>query len=352
MREAPIRYRLEKASAARWLGAAKIQYLLAWSATTLLTTIAVQIGLLPMMIFYFHRVSLSSPLANLVEGALVFAVMIAGVLFLGAQALISAFSPLLSMVTNWLGETTMRAAEFLAAWPAKSINVADRGILSFVFDAVFFALLCIFIFLLDRWNPCSRKMRPLQPLLILSPIFITLTWAMVFLPSSPDFARGRLSLTFLDVGQGDAIVVAFPQGQIMLLDCGGRPSFGVDRQKTEDEHIFIEDRAGVGARAVAPFLWHRGVQRIDLLAASHSDTDHVQGFPRSRETSLSRWRSPPPSNPKIHFPSKSRAHIRNENGCGAMTGWRSAAPSSTCLRRLSIRTRSLYLQTTGRWSCD
>jgi competence protein ComEC len=101
---------------------------------------------------------------------------------------------------------------------------------------------------------------------------------MVFLPSSPDFARGRLSLTFLDVGQGDAIVISFPQGQIMLLDCGGRPSFGVNQQGIEGEPIFIEDRAGIGARAVAPFLWYKGVGRIDHLAASHSDSDHVQGF--------------------------------------------------------------------------
>src|SRR5207244_4821940 len=39
-----------------------------------------------------------------------------------------------------------------------------------------------------------------------------------------------------------------------------------------------EDRAGIGETAVAPYLWRRGVKRLDLIVATHGHTDHTQGF--------------------------------------------------------------------------
>jgi beta-lactamase superfamily II metal-dependent hydrolase len=30
--------------------------------------------------------------------------------------------------------------------------------------------------------------------------------------------------------------------------------------------------------AVAPYLWHLGIKNLDIVAATHNDADHVQGF--------------------------------------------------------------------------
>lgn len=73
---------------------------------------------------------------------------------------------------------------------------------------------------------------------------------------------GHLSVTFLDVGQADAIVVRFPDGQSLVVDTGG--SRGVS---TFD----------VGSRVVAPALWALGIRRLDYLAISHGDPDHAGG---------------------------------------------------------------------------
>jgi len=73
---------------------------------------------------------------------------------------------------------------------------------------------------------------------------------------------GRLRITFIDVGQGDAALVELPDGARMLID--GGPGGG----RTFD----------VGERVVSPFLWNRAVRRLDVIALSHSDADHAGGL--------------------------------------------------------------------------
>ncbi len=66
---------------------------------------------------------------------------------------------------------------------------------------------------------------------------------------------------FLDVGAGDATVLLAPGGGVMLVDGGPRNS-----------------RQDAGARVVAPYLWSRGVQRIDRVVLTHPDADHIGGL--------------------------------------------------------------------------
>jgi competence protein ComEC len=71
-----------------------------------------------------------------------------------------------------------------------------------------------------------------------------------------------LRVTFLAVGEGDAAVVRFPGGHVMLIDGGG--SFG----GTFDP----------GERIVAPFLWANKIMHVDYVAVSHPDRDHFGGL--------------------------------------------------------------------------
>jgi competence protein ComEC len=71
----------------------------------------------------------------------------------------------------------------------------------------------------------------------------------------------RLEITALDVGQGDALLVRFPNGLSMLVDAGGLARSDFD----------------VGARVVGPALRTLGLLRLDLLAVTHSHRDHIGG---------------------------------------------------------------------------
>jgi competence protein ComEC len=71
-----------------------------------------------------------------------------------------------------------------------------------------------------------------------------------------------LTVTFLDVGQGDAAVVEAPGGAVMLIDGGGTRDGAFD----------------TGAHIVEPFLRARGIARLDLVALSHPHPDHLNGL--------------------------------------------------------------------------
>ncbi len=75
-------------------------------------------------------------------------------------------------------------------------------------------------------------------------------------------ADGQLRIVALDVGQGDATLIEFPDGSRWLVDAGG---------------LAGQSRYDIGARVVAPALWHRGVGRLDTLVLTHGDPDHVGG---------------------------------------------------------------------------
>lgn len=71
-----------------------------------------------------------------------------------------------------------------------------------------------------------------------------------------------LEVIFFDVGQGDAALVTFPNGRHLLVDTGPRSPYG-----------------DAGTSVVAPHLRRHGVDRLDAVLISHSDSDHLGGLP-------------------------------------------------------------------------
>jgi competence protein ComEC len=76
-------------------------------------------------------------------------------------------------------------------------------------------------------------------------------------------------MTAIDVGQGDSIFVVFPDGKRMLVDGGGIPAFGRQTRSQLD----------IGEDVVAPYLWDRGIRKLDVVALSHAHEDHIGGLP-------------------------------------------------------------------------
>jgi competence protein ComEC len=64
------------------------------------------------------------------------------------------------------------------------------------------------------------------------------------------------------VGHGDSILIEFPKGKRMLIDGGGLHG----------------DRFDIGKNVIAPFLWGKKIRKIDILALTHPDPDHLKGL--------------------------------------------------------------------------
>jgi competence protein ComEC len=78
---------------------------------------------------------------------------------------------------------------------------------------------------------------------------------------------GRLRVTVLDVGQGDALVVEGPNGRAVVIDAGPGGAGRLD----------------AGERVVAPYLWWRGLLRLTATVVTHEHADHAGGMAAVRE---------------------------------------------------------------------
>lgn len=67
-------------------------------------------------------------------------------------------------------------------------------------------------------------------------------------------------VTFLDVGQGDCVLVQTASGENYLFDCGS------------------SSRSGIGEYVLIPYLKYNGIHTLDAVFVSHPDTDHVSGI--------------------------------------------------------------------------
>jgi competence protein ComEC len=209
-----------------------------------LTSAVVQLGLALPKVVYFHRVGLSGLSANAFVVPLMSIVVPVGFLAVFTNL---AWIARLAGGLLWLSQ---KAVFFHAAhepnWriPAPPLWLAI---------AISVALVTAGIWR-SRW--------------MTAPIAILLALLLMH-PFAPDIRRGELELTAIDVGQGDSLLVVFPDGRRLLVDGGGIPAFGRTSRSQLD----------IGEDVVAPYLWERGIRNLDAIAITHAHEDHTGGVP-------------------------------------------------------------------------
>jgi competence protein ComEC len=212
-------------------------------------SVAVQTGLALAMIVYFHRLSLTAITSNLVIVPAMNVAIPAGYL-----AVASGWQ-WVGGIAHWFLWLSARTA----AWHAQVEplpRLADPpGWLSTALIAALLAGVVLGQSRLARWTVGT----------VLAGLLALLVWQ----PWPPRIEPGTLEVTAIDVGQGDSLLVVFPRGSTMLIDGGGILSFGRTRRVNFD----------IGEDVVSPYLWSRGIRRIDVMVATHAHQDHIGGIP-------------------------------------------------------------------------
>ncbi len=218
------------------------------------TSLVVQAGLALPMAMYFHRISISSLSANLFVVPLLGMTIPLGFIAVGTNA------HWIACVTAFLLDVSRRAVEWHAALEPNWRIPAPPLLLSLALCAALAAAAF-------RWRRRLARTCSLGAVAALLGILIAS-------PFRPALDRGRLSMTAIDVGQGDSIFLAFPDGKTLLVDGGGFPTFG-----SHDRPDAAPVRLDIGEDVVAPYLWSRRVKRLDAIAISHLHDDHAGGIP-------------------------------------------------------------------------
>ena len=222
-----------------------------WAAELSVVTLVIQTGLALPMAVHFQRVSWGALSANLVVFPLLLVAVPVG---------------LLAMLTGW----SWVAAP--AAWAAGGMAVVvDWHAHNLGWDmrvppppawlgALFTASLVFLALAFHRgraWQAAAAG------------LMIFLLALIVVHPFPPTYMPGHLELTALDVGQGESLFLALPDGRSLVVDGGGFPEFP----------DFPPPAIDIGEAVVSPYLWSRSIKRLDVVAVTHPDADHMGGVP-------------------------------------------------------------------------
>jgi competence protein ComEC len=224
-----------------------------------LVSATIQLGMLPLLALYFHRVSLAGPLVNIPAVLLTGLIVPCGFLALGVNLVWAAAGSFLSKALGALVAALVACVEWFTRWSWTSYRIP--GPPAWVL-AGFFAVLILLAL-------AARAARKRWELLLAVPL-AALALAVATHPFAPSLERGKLEVTVLDVGQGDSIFTAFPGGRTMLVDGGG--TSGASRVGK------VRTGIDVGEQVVSPYLWKRGLKRLDVVALTHAHQDHLGGL--------------------------------------------------------------------------
>jgi competence protein ComEC len=189
-------------------------------ARPLAVTLGAQVAVAPLLLLYFHRVPLLSPAINLVAAPVVTVATLLGSIGV-------AIVPGLIPPATFLADLTLSLANGVAGWP-------QIGALEVV------VLMAVAV-IVGRYP----KLR--------APAALAVSLAVVFVVVLP---RGLPpnTVTVLDVGQGDAILISGGEGRYALVDGGPDPA------------------------TLLNLLREHGVRHLDLVVLTHLHADHAKGL--------------------------------------------------------------------------
>jgi competence protein ComEC len=199
----------------------------------------------PFTAYYFSRISIVSLIAN-----------IPVVPISGLNTFIGAAEIMVYSISPWIAKLYAAANDFLVwfllGFVKQAASVPYAYVESWQFNAMFVAGYYILVIGLFHLNIPRVRICMLMIVLMLGNYTL---YSDIWFRTHP-----KCTVTVIDVGQGDAIFIEFPNGKRMLVDAGP-----VSRQ------------FDAGERIVVPFLKRKGISKLDYFIITHSHSDHIGG---------------------------------------------------------------------------
>jgi competence protein ComEC len=228
-----------------------------WSrlaASMLMASIAAEAMLLPIGALYFSRIALAGLVLNFAAIPLMTVAQIAGLTVVPVAVVLPQAASVIGWVAHAAAEGLVRSSELVMWVPVLTWRVAPPG---------YWVIALYYAGILAAWTLRGASGRRSWRNAGLAAVLVSLVWiAAEPWRLATAAGDGRLHVTFIDVGQGDATLIRLPGGDTLLVDAGGLPS---------------STSFDIGDRVVAPILRQSGVKRLGSLILSHGDRDHIGG---------------------------------------------------------------------------
>ena len=234
-------------------------------------SVGITVVTLPVMVQCYHQIPLFSVLVNIFLLPLM-TYLLGAALAGGIIACISAaVSGFILGTAYYILRLYQLVCDLVTAIPVHQLTVGHRSIVSVV---VYYLVIIAVIFLLKRIRSLQKNdkyavdnnSKKRGRLLVLAVGIIAINIVLFILPVTtddavfPHFSRSGISITNLDVGQGDCSHISLPDGSVIMIDGGS------------------SDIKNVAEYRIVPYLRYMGESTVDYMIMTHSDADHISGF--------------------------------------------------------------------------
>lgn len=211
------------------------------------TSLSVFLVLFPIQLYYYYEVSVYSLFLNVIVISLMTILLGMGMLGSIGCLIYDSLGGVLFLPCRLILMVLEKIALFFDRLPFSTHTLGQPSV---KWIAAYYFCLLLMIFLVHAGKEECRRYR----------IYFFLLFAALWLTQKGAHdTREMCAVTFLDVGQGDGIVLRGPEGKTYLVDGGS------------------SDVSQVGEYRIIPYLKSQGIEGIEYVFVTHGDKDHISG---------------------------------------------------------------------------
>lgn len=216
-----------------------------------MVTLAANLLIIPIMMFHFNTVSFTFLISNLFASQIVEISLMISMILIITVFICKPIAILISIFLEPLLQIILFIAKFFGNLPFSQILVPTPKMWQII---LYYLILYLIFFknseILEKINVLKYKKIVFSIIifLIISPYILKI------------FPNNKLKIYFIDVGQGDSMLIETPSRKTILIDGGGSEFGSFD----------------VGEKILLPYLLDRQITKIDYLVFSHFDNDHCK----------------------------------------------------------------------------
>lgn len=242
-----------------------------------IVTLSANLFILPIMMHHFNNISLTFLISNVLASPILGISLILSMIFLIALLVFNPLAKLISIFLQPILQLLITVAGFSSQLPFSQILVPTPAIWQILLYYILIILIFLFksdsrknenllaksceesrfYFLEKNISETLNSIKKYKKVILVFLILLIISpYLLKIIPNN------QLKIYFIDVGQGDSMLIQTPFHKTILIDGGGSETGSFD----------------VGEKTLIPYLLDKGIMKIDYMLFSHFDSDHCQGL--------------------------------------------------------------------------